>query len=140
MLNQDYWLAEFLPISRLLKKAPGQYARSFIYTEQDDADLTYFVIHHLQIIERAVSDLQEYLKNKVAETKRLQESLARPDGSARAADRSGTAPTWPVPAGVISSGCTTGCACRRVCARSRALTPPLGTGWQRRSRPASACT
>jgi len=76
MLNQDYWLAEFLPISRLLKKAPGQYARSFIYTEQDDADLTYFVIHHLQIIQRAVSDLQDYLKHKVAETKRLQESLA----------------------------------------------------------------
>lgn len=26
MLSQDYWLAEFLPISRLLKKAPAQYA------------------------------------------------------------------------------------------------------------------
>ncbi|MGH3302413.1 MAG: Fic family protein [Streptosporangiaceae bacterium] len=76
MLNQDYWLAEFLPISRLLKKAPGQYARSFIYTEQDDGDLTYFLIHHLQIIERAIRDLQEYLAHKVAETKRLQESLA----------------------------------------------------------------
>jgi Fic family protein len=76
MLNQDYWLAEFLPISRLLKKAPGQYARSFIYTEQDEGDLTYFLIYHLQIIERAIRDLQEYLTEKVAETKRLREALA----------------------------------------------------------------
>lgn len=76
MLNQDYWLAEFLPISRLLKKAPGKYGRSFIYTEQDDADLTYFVIYQLEIIQRAIRDLQEYLTHKVAETRRLQEGLA----------------------------------------------------------------
>lgn len=37
MLSQDYWLAEFLPISRLLKMAPSQYARSFIYTEHGSA-------------------------------------------------------------------------------------------------------
>lgn len=76
MLNQDYWLAEFLPISRLLKKAPGQYARAFIYTEQDDSDLTYFLIYQLQIVQRAIHDLEEYLAHKLAETQRLQELLA----------------------------------------------------------------
>jgi Fic family protein len=76
MLNQDYWLAELLPISRLIKKAPSQYARSFLHTEQDEGDLTYFVIYQLQIIQRAISDLQKYLAQKVAETRRLRESLA----------------------------------------------------------------
>jgi Fic family protein len=76
LLNQDYWLAEFLPISRLLARAPGQYGRSFVHSEQDDGDLTYFVIYQLSIIQRAVTDLQEYLAGKVAETKRLEESLA----------------------------------------------------------------
>jgi len=76
MLNQDYWLAEFLPISRLLKKAPGQYARSFLYTEQDEGDLTYFALYHLRIIQRAIIDLQKYLAHKVAETRRVQEALA----------------------------------------------------------------
>jgi Fic family protein len=76
MLNQDYWLAEFLPISRLIKKASSQYARSFLHTEQDEGDLTYFVIYQLQIIQRAISDLQKYLAQKVAETRRLRESLA----------------------------------------------------------------
>jgi Fic family protein len=75
MLHQDYWLAEFLPISRLLAKAPGKYGRSFLYSEQDEGDLTYFVIFQLRIIQRAIADLQRYLADKAAETKRLQECL-----------------------------------------------------------------
>lgn len=76
MLSQDYWLAEFLPISRLLAKAPAKYARSFLHSEQDDGDLTYFVLYQLGIIQRAINDLQEYLGRKVTETRRLREGLA----------------------------------------------------------------
>lgn len=75
MLNQDYWLAEFLPISRLLRQAPAKYGRSFLYTEQDEGDLTYFIIYQLGIIQRALADLQSYLERKVTETKRIQEAL-----------------------------------------------------------------
>ena len=75
MLHQDYWLTEFLPISRLLRQAPAKYARSFLYCEQDDGDLTYFLIYQLGIIQRALRDLQDYLARKVAESKRIQESL-----------------------------------------------------------------
>ncbi len=75
MLGQDYWLAEFLPISRLLKKAPAQYARSFLYSEQDDGDLTYFVLYHLRITQRAITDLHDYLARKVAEGQQLREVL-----------------------------------------------------------------
>jgi Fic family protein len=75
MLRQDYWLAEFLPISRLLRKAPAQYARSFLHSEQDDGDLTYFVLYHLGIIQRAIKDLHDYLSRKVAETQRLRKAL-----------------------------------------------------------------
>jgi Fic family protein len=75
MLNQDYWLAEFLPISRLLRQAPARYARSFIYCEQDEGDLTYFIIPQLRIMQTAVTDLQRYIERKVAESKRIQESL-----------------------------------------------------------------
>ncbi len=75
MLNQDYWLAEFLPISRLLAKAPMRYARSFLHSEQDDGDLTYFVVYQLLIIQRAITDLYEYLERKISETRRLRDSL-----------------------------------------------------------------
>jgi Fic family protein len=75
MLSQDYWLAEFLPISRLLKKAPAQYARSFVHSEQDDGDLTYFVLYQLRITQRAISDLHDYLDRKVTETRQLRRAL-----------------------------------------------------------------
>ncbi len=75
MLHEDYWLAEFLPISRLLRQAPAKYARSFLYCEQDDGDLTYFIIFQLEIIQRAINDLQIYLERKVTESRRIQESL-----------------------------------------------------------------
>jgi Fic family protein len=76
MLRQDYWLAEFLPISRLLRKAPVKYARSFLHSEQDDGDLTYFVLYQLDIIQRAIGDLHGYLSRKVIETQRLRRALA----------------------------------------------------------------
>ena len=80
MLSQDYWLAEFLPISRLLKKAPAKYARSFLHSEQDDGDLTYFVLYHLGIIERAINDLHDYLGRKVAEAQQLRKALKAMSG------------------------------------------------------------
>jgi Fic family protein len=75
MLSQDYWLAGFLPISRLLKKAPAQYARSFLHSEQDDGDLTYFALCQLRIAQRATGDLHEYLDRKAAEAQQVRQSL-----------------------------------------------------------------
>lgn len=75
MLSQDYWLAEFLPISRLLKKAPAQYARSFLHSEQDEGDLTYFVLYQLRIAQRAIDDLHQYLDRKVAEAQLVRQAL-----------------------------------------------------------------
>jgi Fic family protein len=75
MLRQGFWLAEFLTISKILKQAPGQYARSYLYSEQDENDLTYFYVYHLDVIMRAVKDLHEYLARKSAELRKLQSSL-----------------------------------------------------------------
>jgi Fic family protein len=57
LLNQGYWLAEFLAVSRILREAPAHYARSFLLTEQDEGDLTHFFIYHLGVIERSIRDL-----------------------------------------------------------------------------------
>jgi Fic family protein len=76
MLNQDYWLTEFISISSLIRKAPIKYARSFLYSEQDEGDLTYFISYQLEVIRRSIVDLHEYLQRKVAETRELQRSMA----------------------------------------------------------------
>ena len=71
MLHQGFFLTEFLSISRLLRKAPAQYARSFLLTEQDGGDLTYFFLDQARVVVRAINELETYLARKSAQ---LQES------------------------------------------------------------------
>jgi Fic family protein len=75
MLRQGYWLTEFLSISRILRKAPGQYGRAFLFTETDDRDTTYFVLYQLKVICRAIEDLHEYLRRKITEVRQAEELL-----------------------------------------------------------------
>lgn len=72
MLRQGYWTMEFVSISRILKKAPAQYTRSYLYTETDENDVTYFILHQLTVIQKAISDLFDYLKRKSDEIKDLE--------------------------------------------------------------------
>jgi Fic family protein len=67
MRSRGYWLAEYLPISRLLRAAPAKYARAFLETETDDGDTTYFLLHQLKVIEQAIEDLDLYLQRKTDE-------------------------------------------------------------------------
>ena len=75
MLRSGYWLAEFLSISRLLRKAPSAYARAFLHTETDENDLTYFVLHQLHIVVRAIDDLYDYLRRKNRELDALSKRM-----------------------------------------------------------------
>ena len=75
MLNRGYWLFEFVSISTLIKKAPAAYARAFLYTETDENDLTYFILHQLGIILRAVDALEAYIQRKSKETVQLDRYL-----------------------------------------------------------------
>jgi Fic family protein len=84
MLRDGYWLSQYLSISSILRKAPVKYARSYLYTETDDCDLTYFVINQLGVIERAIQSLHDYLGRKTAELRELDQVL---HGSARLNNR-----------------------------------------------------
>ena len=72
MLHDDYWLAQYLSISSILHKAPVQYARSYLLSETDDNDITYFIVYQLEVLERAVKALHSYLMRKIAETKDIE--------------------------------------------------------------------
>lgn len=79
VLRDKYWMFEFISISRILKMAPAQYSRSYLYTETDDNDLTYFIIHQLDVIEKALNDLDEYLRRKTEQVQRIEKILHRTD-------------------------------------------------------------
>lgn len=77
MLRQGYWMFDYLSISRLLVKAPVQYGRSFLLTETDEFDATYFILYQLKIIRRAVDDLMAYLREQMRATRRTISLLRR---------------------------------------------------------------
>ena len=80
MLRHGYWLTEFLSISRIIQKAPAQYGRAFLYTETDPADATYFVLHQLEVLEEAISDLHAYLKRKARDVMEADRLLRGEEG------------------------------------------------------------
>lgn len=75
MLHRGYWLTEFLSISRVIFKARQQYDRAFLYSESDRNDATYFVLHQLQVIQKAIADLHSYLARKSQEVRQLEDAL-----------------------------------------------------------------
>ena len=72
MRTQGYWLTDYLSISRILRNAPAQYSRAYLYSETDDGDVTYFLIYHLGVIERAIDELRAYLKRKMQEIRAVE--------------------------------------------------------------------
>ena len=77
MLREGFFLMDFVPVSRLLYKAPAQYARSFLEVEQDEGDLTYFLIWHAEVMCRAIRELHEYLARKSKEMGQMKHLLRR---------------------------------------------------------------
>jgi Fic family protein len=67
MRTRGYWFAEYLPISRLIREAHGQYNRAFLETQTDGGDTTYFLLQQLGVIEQAIGDFDAYVERKTAE-------------------------------------------------------------------------
>jgi len=70
-LRRGYWFFEYLPISRIIARAPIRYGRAYLYAESDDKDATYFIVFHLQVIRTAFTELVDYLR---AQRSRLDEA------------------------------------------------------------------
>lgn len=75
MLNHGYWLAEFLSVSHILKRAPVKYAESYLHSETDDNDSTYFVLYQLDVLRRATEALRDYVSRKAGEVRATHERL-----------------------------------------------------------------
>jgi Fic family protein len=64
LLKNGYWAFAYLPISKMIKKSPNQYKMAYVYSEQDDNDLTYFIDYIIRKIELAIRDFHEYLEKE----------------------------------------------------------------------------
>ena len=80
MLKNKYWLFEYLSISRILLRAPGQYARAYLYSEIDNWDTTYFLMYNLKAIDLAVKSLHMYLMKQQREIKETRKFIRKYPG------------------------------------------------------------
>ncbi len=75
MFKKDFASFRYIAISVLLKKAPMKYGKSYLYTESDQMDLTYFIEHQSSIIIRAIKKFKDAYKNAAIEIDRFNEWL-----------------------------------------------------------------
>ena len=75
MLRSGYWLAGFISISHILREAPAQYDRAYLFTQTDGGDTTYFLIHQLATIRKAIQSLHDYLGRKAKEQRSMERLL-----------------------------------------------------------------
>ncbi|WP_149980309.1 Fic family protein [Pseudoalteromonas rhizosphaerae] len=68
MFKNDFAAFRYIAISVLLKTAPIQYGKSYLYTETDEMDLTYFLDYQCNIIIRAISQFKESYEKTLKET------------------------------------------------------------------------
>ena len=75
MLHHGYWLFEYVSISRTIVRGPVQYGEAFLHTETDDNDLTYFLVYHLDIINRSIAELHRFIEDRGRELRALDAHL-----------------------------------------------------------------
>lgn len=80
MLSRDYWLFEFLSISQAILKGRSGYDKSYLYSEIDDLDATYFVHYNLEMIVESLQKLYKFLNRKQREQEKLAAVLSELSG------------------------------------------------------------
>lgn len=75
LISKGYWLIEYLSISRIILRSRAQYAKSYLYTENDENDLTYFIDYNLRSMEQALNSLRVYISKKIREKSQIFEVI-----------------------------------------------------------------
>jgi Fic family protein len=76
LLRKHYWAFAYLPLSIAIKNSPAQYGYAYIYSEQDDNDLNYFIDYNVRKISQAKREFEVYLTRKQVDN-RIMAGLAR---------------------------------------------------------------
>ncbi len=79
MFREGYWLNAYTSISQILLKAPSKYGLSFLHTETDGNDLTYFLLYHLRVILRSIEALHELIQRKTGQLKAFESQVKNLD-------------------------------------------------------------
>ncbi|WP_248800668.1 Fic family protein [Pseudomonas sp. MWU13-2105] len=65
LFKSGFGAFRYIAISTLLKVSPIQYGKSYLYTETDSMDLTYFIDHQCRVITRAIGQFRRAYEEAV---------------------------------------------------------------------------
>ena len=81
MARSGYRLAGYAPISAIIKRGARAYGRAFLLSEKDRGDLTYFLVYHLEVVLKALKQLDDYVKSREEELRRAGKQLVSVRGN-----------------------------------------------------------
>jgi len=70
-LKRDYWLFEYMAISKVIKQSRGGYAMAYLFAETDDNDVTYFLNYNLNCMEKALTNLKSCILRRQSEQREV---------------------------------------------------------------------
>ncbi len=76
LLKKWYWGFSYIPISTIIKNSKTAYKDAYIYSEQDDNDLTYFLVYIVSKTKLAFIDFEEYVRKKRKKQKEFFNNLS----------------------------------------------------------------
>lgn len=75
MMKSNYWLVQYLSISRIIKGSKKAYERAYLYSEHDSNDLSYFIQYNLNVLHKSFEELRKYLLRKNKEKRKAERLL-----------------------------------------------------------------
>jgi Fic family protein len=76
LLRSGYDFTQYLSISGPIDRKPQSYYLAFAHSETDQADLTYFVLHQLEVLREATRELHEKLRSHAKRIRDLSRTIA----------------------------------------------------------------
>ena len=75
MMKSNYWLVQYLSISRIIKGSKKSYEKAFLYSESDGNDIGYFIQYNLDVLLKSFDALSRYIKRKNNEKRKAEKLL-----------------------------------------------------------------
>ena len=76
LLKNNYWLIEYISVSRAIKQTRKAYDNAFLYSEIDDNDMTYFLFYIAETFKKSILQFMEHFEEKMREASELKKATS----------------------------------------------------------------
>jgi len=74
LLKRNYWLIEYISVSRAIKQSRKAYDNAFLHSENDDNDMTYFLLYITETFKKSILQFMEHFEKKMKEADELKKA------------------------------------------------------------------